>query len=148
MADDATVTVSASVLPDEIQKVISGSLSVSPADANDKWYYKLTSVSNSSTDLMAGDFIDYTAVDDDTATTAVSTSDKVNFLLVQNQSSTGSVYIVVDAGTVASTTGDAFLIGPSQTWYGRLPNATVADIHAISSTGTVNCVVAALLDDV
>ena len=35
MADDATVTVSASVLPDEIQKVISGSLSVSPADAND-----------------------------------------------------------------------------------------------------------------
>ena len=97
---------------------------------------------------MAGDFIDYTAVDDDTATTAVSTSDKVNFLLVQNQSSTGSVYIVVDGGTVASTTGDAFLIGPSQTWYGRLPNATVADIHAISSTGTVNCVVAALLDDV
>ena len=148
MADDATVTVSASVLPDEIQKVISGSLSVSPADANDKWYYKLTSVSNSSTDLMAGAFIDYTAVDDDTATTAVSTSDKVNFLLVQNQSSTGSVYIVVDGGTVASTTGDAFLIGPSQTWYGRLPNATVADIHAISSTGTVNCVVAALLDDV
>ena len=35
-----------------------------------------------------------------------------------------------------------------QTWYGRLPNATVDDIHAISSTGTVNCVVAALLDDV
>ena len=148
MADDATVTVSASVLPDEIQKVISGSLSVSPADANDKWYYKLTSVSNSSTNLMAGDFIDYTAVDDDTATTAVSTSDKVNFLLVQNQSSTGSVYIVVDGGTVASTTGDAFLIGPSQTWYGRLPNATVDDVHAISSTGTVNCVFAALLDDV
>ena len=148
MADDATVTVSASVLPDEIQKVLSGTLSVSPSDANDKWYYKLTSVSNSSTNLMAGDFIDYTAVDDDTATMAVSTSDKVNFLLVQNQSSTGSVYIVVDGGTVSSTAGDAFLIGPSQTWYGRLPNATVDDVHAISSTGTVTCVVAALLDDV
>ena len=148
MADDATVTVSASVLPDEIQKVISGTLSVSPADANDKWYYKLTSVSHSSTDLMAGDFIDYTEVDDDTATTAGSTSDKVNYLLVQNQSSTGSVYIVVDGGTVSSTAGDAFPIGPSQTWYGRLPNATVDDVHAISSTGTVNCVVAALLDDV
>ena len=143
MADDATVTVSASVLPDEIQKVISGTLSVSPADANDKWYYKLTSVSNSSTD-----FIDYTAVDDDTATTAIATGDKVNFLLVQNQSSTASVYIVVDGGTASSTAGDAFLIGASQTWYGRLPNATVDDIHAISSTGTVNCVVAALLDDV
>ena len=82
------------------------------------------------------------------ATTAIATGDKVNFLLVQNQSSTASVYIVVDGGTASSTAGDAFLIGASQTWYGRLPNATVADIHAISSTGTVNCVVAALLDDV
>ena len=82
------------------------------------------------------------------ATTAIATGDKVNFLLVQNQSSTASVYIVVDGGTASSTAGDAFLIGASQTWYGRLPNATVDDIHAISSTGTVNCVVAALLDDV
>ena len=53
-----------------------------------------------------------------------------------------------DGGTASSTAGDAFLIGASQTWYGRLPNATVDDIHAISSTGTVTCVVAALLDDV
>ena len=148
MADDATVNITATILPDEIAKTISGTMTISPADANDKWYYKLTSVSNSSTNLMAGDFIDYTAVDDDTATTAVSTSDKVNFLLVQNQSSTASVYIVVDGGTASSTAGDAFLVGASQTWYGRLPNATVADIHAISSTGTVNCIVAALLDDV
>ena len=83
MADDATVTVSASVLPDEIQKVLSGTLSVSPADANDKWYYKLTSVSNSSTDLIAGNYTDYTAVDDDTAPTAVATGDKVNFLFIK-----------------------------------------------------------------
>ena len=50
MADDASVTVQATVLPDEIAKTISGSMTISPADANDKWYYKLTSVSNSSTD--------------------------------------------------------------------------------------------------
>ena len=77
MADDASVTVQATVLPDEIAKTISGSMTISPADANDKWYYKLTSVSNSSTDLMAGNFIDYTAVDDDTAPTAIATGDKV-----------------------------------------------------------------------
>mgnify|MGYP001208430793 CR=1 FL=1 len=148
MADDATVNITATILPDEIAKTISGTMTISPADANDKWYYKLTSVSNSSTNLMAGDFIDYTAVDDDTATTAIATGDKVNFLLVQNQSSTANVFIVVDGGTASSTAGDAFLVGASQTWYGRLPNATVDDIHAISSTGTVTCVVAALLDDV
>ena len=75
MADDATVNITATILPDEIAKTISGTMTISPADANDKWYYKLTSVSNSSTDLMAGTFIDYTAVDDDTAPTAISTSD-------------------------------------------------------------------------
>ena len=71
MADDATATVQVTVLPDEIAKTISGTMTVTPADANDKWYYKLTSVSNSSTDLMAGDYIDYTAVDDDTAATSL-----------------------------------------------------------------------------
>ena len=76
MADDASVTVQATVLPDEIAKTISGSITISPADANDKWYYKLTSVSNSSTDLIAGYYTDYTAVDDDTAPTAVHTAEK------------------------------------------------------------------------
>ena len=49
------------------------------ADAN-YWSYKLTIVSNSSTDLMAGNVIDYTAVDDDTAPTAIATGDKVHLV--------------------------------------------------------------------
>ena len=75
MADDATITLSATVLPDEIAKTIAGTMTLAPADANDKWYYKFTSVSNASTDLIAGYFTDYTAVDDDTAPTAVATAD-------------------------------------------------------------------------
>ena len=45
-------------------------------------------------------------------------------------------------------------IGPSQSWFGRLPNVTVANIHAISSDigdagdATANAIVAALIDDV
>ena len=148
MADDATVTVSASVLPDEIQNVLSGTLSVSPADANDKWYYKLTSVSNSSTDLIAGNYTDYTAVDDDTAPTAVHTADKVNFLFIKNTDSSNDVYIVLDAGTASTSATDAIKIAAGHSWFGNLPNTTVADIHAISSTSTVTCIVAALLDDV
>ena len=30
------------MLPDEIAKTFSGSMTVTPDDANDKWYYKLT----------------------------------------------------------------------------------------------------------
>jgi len=79
MANDASVTMTATVLPDEIAKAISGTITVSPADADDKWYYKLSA-----------------------------------------------------GNTVAL----------------ELPNTTIADIHAISSTSTVNCVVAALIEDV
>ena len=55
MADDAIATIQATILPDEIAKTISATTTVTPADANDKWYFtELTSVSNSSTDLIAG----------------------------------------------------------------------------------------------
>lgn len=154
MADDATVSISATILPDEISRVISGSMTVSPDDANDKWYYKLTAVTTTSADLIAGSFLDYTAVDQDTAPTAITTSDKVKFLFMQNTSSADGVYVCFDGGTAANDLVDGVFIGPNQTWFGRLPNTTVANIHAISSDiadvgdATANVIVAALIDDV
>lgn len=154
MADDATISISATILPDEISRVISGSMTVSPDDANDKWYYKLTAVTTTSADLIAGSFLDYTAVDQDTAPTAITTSDKVKFLFMQNQSSADGVYVCFDGGTAANDLVDGVFIGPNQTWFGRLPNTTVANIHAISSDiadagdATANVIVAALIDDV
>jgi len=154
MADAATITVSATMLPDEIATTISGSMTVTPDDANDKWYYKLTACTTTSTDLIAGAFLDYTAVDDDTAPTAVHTADKVKFLFVQNTSTADGVVLCFDGGTAAYNLVDGVFIGPSQTWFGRLPNTTVANLHAISSDigdagdATANLIVAALIDDV
>ena len=154
MADSAYITVSATMLPDEIAKKITGSMTVTPDDANDKWYYKLTACTATSTNLIAGSFLDYTAVDDDTAPTAVHANDKVKFLFIQNTSSGDGVYVCFDGGAAANDGVDNVFIGPSQTWFGRLPNTTVANLHAISSdidgTGdaTANIIVAALLDDV
>ena len=154
MAHAATIAIVATLLPDEIAATISGSMVVTPDDANDKWYYKLTACTATSTDLIAGNFLDYTAVDDDTAPTAVSTSDKVKFLFIKNESSGDGVYVCFDGGTAANDLVDGVFIGPSQTWFGRLPNTTVANIHAISSDigdagdATANLIVAALIDDV
>ena len=154
MADAATITVSATMLPDEIATTLSGSMTVTPDDANDKWYYKLTACTATSTDLIAGAFLDYTAVDDDTAPTAVHTDDKVKFLFVQNTSTADGVVLCFDGGTAAYNLVDGVFIGPSQTWFGRLPNTTVANLHAISSDiadagdATANLIVAALIDDV
>ena len=44
MADAATVVMKTTILPDEIAKTIEATPTVSPKDAHDKWYYKLTSV--------------------------------------------------------------------------------------------------------
>ena len=154
MADSAYITVTATMLPDEIAKKISGSMTVAPDDANDKWYYKLTACTATSTDLIAGAFLDYTAVDDDTAPTAVDAADKVKFLFVQNTSTADGVYLCFDGGTAANDLVDGVFIGPSQTWFGRLPNTTVENLHAISSDiadagdATANLIVAALIDDV
>ena len=148
MSNEATVNMQATVLPDEISKIITGSVTIAPADADDKWYYKKTSVANTSQSLIAGDYIDYTSVDSATATTAVDAADKVNFLLIKNLDDTNDVYITLDAGTVTTTTVDAIKIAAGHVWFGNLPNATVADIQSITSASTVDCIVAALLDDV
>ena len=154
MADAATITVTATILPDEIAKSFTGSMTVTPDDANDKWYYKLTSCTATSTDLIAGSFLDYTAVDDDTAPTAITTSDKVRFLFVQNTSTGDGVYLCFDGGAAANDVVDGVFIGAEETWFGQLPNTTVGNLHAISSDidGTGDAVailiVAALLDDV
>ena len=154
MADAATISVTATMLPDEIAKTISGSMTVTPTDANDKWYYKLTACTTTSTNLIAGTFLDYTAVDDDTAPTAVNAADKVKFLFIKNTSSADGVVVCFDGGTAAFNLVDGVFIGPSQTWFGRLPNTTVANLHAISSDigdagdAVVILIVAALIDDV
>tara|TARA_R110002074_G_scaffold272437_2_gene444117 strand:+ start:221 stop:688 length:468 start_codon:yes stop_codon:yes gene_type:complete len=154
MADAATISITATLLPDEIAKEFSGSMIVTPDDANDKWYYKLTACTATSTDLIAGSFLDYTAVDDDTAPTAVHANDKVKFLFIQNTSTADGVVVCFDGGTAANDLVDGVFIGPSQTWFGRLPNTTVANLHAISSDiadagdAVAILIVAALIDDV
>ena len=154
MADAASVSIQATLLPEEIASTLSGSISVSPDDANDKWYYKLTSVTTTSADLIAGYFLDYTAVDQDTAPTAVHTADKIKFLFIQNTSSADGIVICLDGGTAANDLADGIFIGPSETFCARLPNVTVANLHAISSDiadagdASANVIVAALIDDV
>ena len=146
MADAATISVTATMLPDEIAKTIDGSMTVTPTDANDKWYYKLTSVTNSSNDLIGGYFSNYTALADSTAPQTIATTDTVAFLWIQNTDASNDVYLHW-SGTAAAAAGNLY-VGAGETWYGRLGVTTVGAVHAISSTSTVTCIVCALIDDV
>ena len=154
MADAATISVTATMLPDEIAKTISGSMTVTPTDANDKWYYKLTALTTTSAQLIAGSFVNYTALAPATGMTAITTSDKVRFLFVQNVGATDGIYLCFDGQTAVNSGVDNVFIGPDQTWFGQLPNTVVGNLSAISSdiadTGdaSVSAIVIALLDDV
>ena len=148
MADAAKCTMEVTVLPDEIAKTFSATTTVTPEDVNDKWYYKLSSVDNTSSDLIAGSFTDYTAVDSSTAPDAIATTDTVKFLFIKNvDGNSGTIYVTLDGTAATSSVAGAVVIGPNESFAARIPNSTVADINAISSTGSVEVIVAALIDD-
>ena len=166
MADTATITMNAVLLPDEITKTLSNlTYSYTPADANDKWFYRLINVTNSSADLISGAFLSKSD-GEATATAAVDIaagSDLVKFLFIKNTGTTDgstttdeSIYICFDGGTAAHNLADAIEIGAGESWYGKLPSTIVGNLHAVSGDsgasssgeGNVQCVVAAIIDDV
>ena len=159
MADDATVTIKAVILPDDIQQTLKDlTCSYTPADANDKWFYKLVSVVHTSntTDLISGNYIE-------SGYETISTSDKVRFLFIKNTGTTNgtttsdeSILLSLSGATVGYASVDTIEIGSGESWFAKLPNITVGNIHAraadagATSDGeaSVQCIVAAILDDV
>ena len=165
MADDATMTLSAVILPTEIAHTL-GSLTMAyaPADANDKWFYSLVNVTASSGDLIAGNFLcDSAGVAVGSSNPAIrDASDLVRFLFIKNtgttdgsSSTTRSVYVCFDGGTAAYNTGDVLEIGNGESWYGKPTNTIVGNIHAVTGnalgaaagSGNIQCIVAAVIDD-
>ena len=168
MADEAIINMSAAVLPDEIKKALTGlSVTVTPATANEKWFYGLINVTNSSADLIAGNFLSSSAgTDTGSSPAAVATGDKVRFLFIKNTGTTDgststseAINICFDGGAAAYNLADGIEIGAGEVFFCKCPNTTVANLHAISvdsnmndagsaGEGDVQCIVAAIIDDV
>ena len=166
MADAATMTIKAVLLPDEIQATLKDlTSSYTPADANDKWFYGIINVpyNTGGVDLIKGKFLSHsTGVPTGSEIADISTSDKVKFLFIKNTGTTDgssstdeSVMLVLDASTVAHGSANAIEISAGQSWFAKLPNTLVGSIHAISADpdqtvggGNVQCIVAAIIDDV
>jgi len=168
MADAASIAVTATILPDEIAKTLdAATITVTPSGASEKWFYGLVNVTNTSADLIAGDFLSAAAgTATGSSTAAITTSDKVRFLLIKNTATTDgssatdeAINICFDGGTAAYNLVDGLEIGPNEVWWGKMPNTTVGNLHAISidtnmggsgsaGEGNVQCLVAAIIKDV
>ena len=142
MADAATISVTATMLPDEIAKTMTGSMTVTPSTTGlgGKWYYKETTVLTSAI-LLAGYFLG------ETLALHVS-NDFVDFLFIRNAGTATAqdAYITLDGGASTATVVDGIVIGFGESWFGRMPSTPVAQIIAFAGTSTT-LIVAALIED-
>ena len=169
MADIGKIIGSAQILPAEIVSIITNTTySYTPTNANadDKWYYKITDVAVSIADLISGTFVQGFSAAKATGGT-IATGDKVKFLFVKNlavqadgtSASVSSVYLSLDGSStnnMGANVADCIEIGPNESLALKL-NCTVGNLHAEagnaafaadSSPTITQCIVAAILDDV
>ena len=168
MADIGKISFNATILPDELAKELFGEeCSYTPTATSEGWYYKLTNVTTTSTDLIAGSFLQEgsTAAGTNTGSSpnAITTSDTVQFLFVKNMgvdtdgttARTESVYIALDAGAAAHGNADNIEISTGQSLGLVLNNTLVSSIHAITAqpkgadvgSNEIQCIVAAIIND-
>ena len=171
MADDATITLDITILPDDISKKLQNeSFSYTPADSTEGWFYKLTAITTSSADLIGKEtFLQkgsgVTGTDTGALMPSISASDKVKFVYIKHTGYTqdgstannaDSIYVIFDGGLAAYNTADAIEIGHNESWYGKFNGLTVGNIHCISaqkagagtSSNKIQAIVAAVIDDV
>ncbi len=67
-------------------------------------------------------------------------------MYIKNVDSTDTVYLTLDGTAVSSSSKDAIIIGPGETWVAKL-QCEVEELLAITNTGTAICNVAAIIDD-
>tara|TARA_X000001382_G_scaffold77411_1_gene54206 strand:+ start:2412 stop:2915 length:504 start_codon:yes stop_codon:yes gene_type:complete len=134
----------------DIKGSLGGKLEYTKVDANDKWFYTTTkSVTGTSGDLIPDGSIA-------TEGGSLTYPDDVRFLFLKNTGTTdgttatsSKVYLCLDGGDAASVT-DVIEIGPGEAInlkFKASGGVDQANLHAASSSGTVRCIVAAIIDD-
>ena len=160
MADAATMTIKAVLLPDEIQTTLKDlTFAYTPVNDDDKWFYGIINVPHNTggTNLINGNFLSNNAGKATGSTTAtISTSDKVKFIFIKNSDATDSLYLSIDGGTAAHDYANVIEVGPGESWFAKLTNTTVGNLNANNGgpnaadagDASIQCTVAAIIDDV
>jgi len=166
MADKATASISASILSDISKMSVGSNISYEPADSGDKWVYTERLINTASEPLLptTQPYIDQYA--NTGAQTTVASGDFYRWLCVKNTgttngstASTEGIVISLDGDNAAHGEGEGIYIGAGETWIGKFPATTQADVYAITvavtndapsgvGTSTVLCIIAAVMDDI
>ena len=157
-ADRATISISASLLPDEIKTSVGGTTvyDIDDYGNNNKWAYSLTLVGASSEDALiaTAPYLGQGTTEEGT-TASVAADDDVLFLFIKHTGTTdGSTATTATlainlAGTAAtgSAAGD-IVLEPGECFGARMGTANpMANINADSSSGVIQAMVFVIADD-
>lgn len=150
-ADKAVVSVTASLLPDEIKIAVGGNTTYDLNDVgnNNKWIYSLNTVAAASQDAILASipFIG-------TATATVNSTDDVVFLFVKHTgttdgstATTATLSLNLSAGTVTGSAVGDIILNANECFFARLGNTEINDVNAISSSGNIQAMLFAIVDD-
>tara|TARA_R100000458_G_scaffold11313_1_gene9115 strand:+ start:2858 stop:3343 length:486 start_codon:yes stop_codon:yes gene_type:complete len=156
-AHKATVSVSASVLPDDMKASVGGTIVYDLNDIgnNNKWVYFANNVSTTAQSIMA-DGVSYLAgnAGDETAVVDAD-ADDLGFLVLKHSgyqgdgttTSTDNLYLnIADSGDAGPTAG-SLVLEPGDVWWGRFVHSDVDDISVEAAGNTVKLLIYAVLDD-
>ena len=158
-AHKATVSVSASVLPDNIKVSVGGTTVYDLNDTgdNNKWiHWRGQTDGTTARDIVNTSGIQYlnqTVDYDDTPTVTVEATDDVVFILIKNSGttdgstvSTANLHVGISGGDLAANSG-TIVIEPNECWFARLRGEALSDINAGSSSGDLTYDVYAIAED-
>ena len=158
-ANRATVSGSASLLPDNIKATIGGTTVYDLNDVgdNNKWiHWRGQTDGTTARDLVNTNDVQYlnqTVDYDDTLAEVDEDNDDVVFILIKNDattdgstSSSANLYVGMSGGNLAAGSG-TIVIEPNEVWFARLRGEALSDINAASSSGDLVYDVFAILDD-
>ena len=111
MADKATASISASVMSDFAKKTMGGTLSYTPADANDQWIYLETIVDASSVALVADgrQYSERYIRADEGTETVTATGDIVRWMCIKHTGTTD--------GSTATSSGIVVSLDASEKYF-------------------------------
>ena len=155
-ADRATVSVSASLLPDEIKTSIGGTsvYDLNDIGDNNKWTYSLTIVGASVEDALLASvpFLGQGTAEEG-ATATVNGTDDIVFLFVKHTgttdgstTTTANLHLNLSGGTVTGSAVGDIVLKPGECFFAKLGNTEIDDVNADSSSGSIQAQVFAICD--
>ena len=161
-ADKVTVSVSASVLPDDMKAAVGGTVVHEIADGagdTSKWISYAIDIDTSTEELIpAGIGYSHSQSVSDLTPTTVANGDKVEFIVIKHSgfrsdgttasSSTEVVHFNFTDSTAGAAAAGNIQLNPGEVWWGRMSGTPDnQDFTALSVGNDVKVLVYAILDD-